>query len=79
MHDNDNFSDNSPIIIQLNVPVSYGFNTPEPHRDTVMWHKVNITDLNNYRITMDNLLKCIDIPSCILSCNVLRVYRSESH
>ena len=55
----------------MNVPVSYGFNIPEPQRDTVMWHKVNCTDLNNYRMTMDNLFKSIDIPSCILSCNVL--------
>ena len=71
MHDHHNISDHSPIMIQLNVPVSYGFNIPQPHRDAVMWHKVNCTDLNNNKITMDNLLKSIDIPSCIFSCNVL--------
>ena len=71
IHEGDNLSDHSPIILGLAIPVDYTNNkTPQQCKSKSLWHRSTSVDKDYYKCCLDDSLTKLSIPIDALCCPV---------
>ena len=71
IHEGDNLSDHSILQVELQLPVQYCTESHATVRHaTTQWHKVEIAQLEQYRILLDRLLESVHVPEEVVNCTM---------
>ena len=71
IHEGDNLSDHSILQVELQLPVQYCTESHATVRHaTTQWHKVEIAQLEQYRIQLDRLLESVHVPEEVVNCTM---------
>ena len=63
-----NFSDHKPVMLKLNMDVSYLNTFKREFKPCVAWHKCQVTHVDKYKMDLDQRLLTIDPSNEALSC-----------
>jgi len=69
IHEGDNLSDHSPIVMNINLNVQYSLSEERAFNKKVSWKKAKETDILSYKQVLYKLLNKIDVPLNAVHCN----------
>ena len=71
LHEGDNLSDHSPIVLGLAIPVDYASNkTPQQCKSKSQWFRSSSVDKNYYKFCLDSSLSKLGLPINAICCSV---------
>lgn len=68
VHDGDNLSDHSPVVMRLDIGCQFQQGTPRSHVPKVAWHRATDQNIGEYKQILAMLLNTVECPYDAMDC-----------